>query len=171
MGALSSLIVPQAEVIVPGHGDVPDQVFTVRGVGLGDLSKLIMHHGDQLEEVYQDNLGSDDALAKVTEPGGLGSLAKVLLKSAPEAMADLIALASDDTSPDARKMAASLPLPVQTAALSEIAYLTFRSEAEVGKFLETVIASSGIMSRVMGTLGSPAPLDGGSGEEAETPLS
>lgn len=143
MGSLSELQLPTDEVKVPGS----ETTISVRGLSLTDCSQLLKRHGEQLEIVYQSNIVGQDDIPPAAD------IAKSLMQSAPDAVAEIIALAND--SPEEAKTVRKLPAPVQVEALSKIAVLTFHSEAEVKKLIETVIQGSGILTSLVNSLGSP----------------
>lgn len=142
MGLLSELTIPTEEVRVSAT-----QTVTVRGLSLEDLVALFRTHGQAFESVWADNSG---------EPGdGMGAMARALLTSAPEAAAEVIALAAGE--PESVETAAGLPGPVQVKALCAVATLTFESEEEVGNLMEIVIQGSEVASRLVSRLTTPAP--------------
>lgn len=143
MGSLTDYTIPTDEVPVPGS----DFTITVRGLSVEDCSGLIRVHGDQLSEVYDTEIAGDGDMPPITD------IAKALFTTAPDAVAEIIALANDN--PKSASMVRKMPVPVQIDALSRIAVLTFHSEAQVKKLLETVIAGSNLMTRMVMTLGSP----------------
>ena len=143
MGSLSELQLPSEEVQVPGT----ESTISVRGLSLSDCAELLKRHGESLEAVYQKNIASQGDIPPAVD------IAKSLMQSAPEAVAELIALANDE--PKMSETVRKLPIPVQVEALTRIAILTFHSEAEVKKLIETVIQGSGILTGLMNSLGSP----------------
>lgn len=152
MGSLSDLRLPTAEVEVPGAG----VSLTLRGLSLNDASILMRRHGESLGAVYADSFSEGGEAPSMQE------MAKTLLQTAPLAVAEIIALANDADdlvsgvgSTKARETAARLPGPVQLEALVQIAALTFHSEEGLGKFLETVISGSGMLTRLVKGLTSP----------------
>jgi hypothetical protein len=143
MGSLTDFVVPTSEVAVPGS----DTSITVRGLSVEDVAGLIRVHGEELNRVYEINIQGQDDLPPAME------IAKALMVTAPLAVAEIIALAND--SPKSFSIVRKLPAPVQIEALTQIAVLTFHSEAEVKKLVETVISGSSLMTRMLTTLGSP----------------
>ena len=147
MGSLTDFVVPTSEVEIPGS----DQTITVRGLSVEDAAGLIQVHGEQLNAVYELNIAGRSDLPPAME------IAKALMKTAPLAVAEIIALANDN--PKSFSVVRKLPVPVQIEALTQIAVLTFYSESEVKKLVETVIAGSSLMTRMLTTLGSPTETD------------
>ena len=143
MGSLTDYTIPTDEVPVPGS----DFTITVRGLSVEDCSGLIRVHGDQLSAVYDTEIAGYGDMPPITD------IAKALFTMAPDAVAEIIALAND--SPKTASAVRKMPVPVQIDALSRIAVLTFHSEAQVKKLLETVITGSNLMTRMVMTLGSP----------------
>jgi hypothetical protein len=143
MGSLADLRLPTAEVEVPGTGIT----LTLRGLSIADASELMRRHGEALNSVYAETIDGQDQLPSAQ------IIAQTLMKAAPSAVAEIIALAND--APEHADKVAKMPIPVQIEALSEIAILTFHSEAQVGKLVETVILGSGLLTRMVKGLGSP----------------
>ncbi|MGI9502800.1 MAG: phage pre-tape measure protein [Geminicoccaceae bacterium] len=148
MGSLADLKLPTEEVNIPG---AEGQSFGVRGLSVVDLSQLMQRHGEALTSVYGDAVAVDDAAFPPPH-----QLAQTLMAAAPLAVAEIIALAADET--EMIDMVRRLPVPVQIDALAKVAVLTFHSENEVKKLAETVILGSGVLTRVMNSMTSPAPL-------------
>lgn len=142
MGSLSDLRLPTAEVEVPGAG----LSLTLRGLSTLDVSALMKRHGEALNDVYETNIAGAEDLPAVMQ------VARSLMETAPLAVAEIIALANE--APDHVETVSKLPLPVQLECLKQIALLTFHSEAEVGKLLETVILSSETMTRIIKSVGA-----------------
>lgn len=119
------------EIVKTPGGD-----FAVRGVSLQDAVQLIRHHGPVLTEMFQSIMSGKDVKVSLTDFSKVG---QELLAKAPQAAAELIALASDEGDPKSIKVASRLPFPVQLEAVEKIGKLTFIAEGGLPKFLETVI--------------------------------
>lgn len=143
MGSLSELQLPSIELPIPGA----ESTLTLRGLSITDAASLLKRHGETLEVVYQQNIVGQEDIPPAAQ------IAKALMQSAPLAVAEIIALANG--SPDMVDAAQTLPAPVQVEALASIAVLTFHSEAEVKKLVETVILGSGVLTSLLGSLGTP----------------
>ena len=150
MGNLAELVLPTADVEVPGAGS-----FSVRGLALDDAAALFREHAQVLETVYEEIKEEDTLDMRV--------ISEMLLRTAPECAAEIIALAGDAL--DRIDIARKLPLPVQLTALVDIAQLTFHSEEDVKKTLELVIQSSTVIRSLVQRLTAPEPSKIGSGEK------
>lgn len=130
---LKDLQLPRDTVEIPGGAS-----FSVRGLSYVDLTQLLGKHGAVLSEFFQVIAGGDtQAMAE-----DFGLLAGRVVMEAPALAADVIALASDE--PDAFEVVLRLPFPTQTEALSKIGKLTFATEEDVKKFLQTAKAALGM---------------------------
>lgn len=148
---LRDLRLPTAEVKTQGG------TFSVRGLGFADISVLFTNHAETLAPLYAAHVVGEDNL---TDDGfkGVGLL---LIQAAPEAVAEMIALASDD--PGSVDIARNLPLPVQLDAVIKIGGLTFGGEDDVKNFAETAIAAmqraTGVLTKLQVTVASTNGLD------------
>lgn len=108
--------------------------FPVRGLAVEDISRLVQRHAPALQLAFNKFLAmrSDDSLKEST----LADLLSMFLSDFPDAVADVIALAADE--PAQAEKVRKLPFGVQFAALEAVAVLTFTSEAEVKKTIETI---------------------------------
>ena len=145
MDSLSDLQLPTETVEVPGTG----VKLVLRGLSVSDAAELIRKHGDSLNHVYTTSGIADDG-----EIPPMQDMARALIQTAPLAVAEVIALSNGQ--PHMVTAAARLPFPIQIEALTKIASLTFYSEADLGKFLETVIMGSKVVTGLIQKLGSPA---------------
>lgn len=123
---------PETRVIVVKGGS-----FTVKGLSLTEVTTLIRYHLPDVEAIF--DLGSEvmGGKADITEDD-LRRLAIAFAEQAPGFMANLIALASGDTSEKAINGAQSLPFPIQVKALVDIAELTFDEVGGIKKAMESV---------------------------------
>lgn len=136
-----------------------DADFFVRGIAFRDVTELLRKHGPVAVAIYAQvkaasNLGQDSTLAQ---------LVMKALEDFPEAVAEVIALAADDTSQAALENAGRLPLPIQMEALEKIIGLTFAGEAEVKKLVEIVTRMLEGVSRTAQVLSAPTMSDSGRG--------
>lgn len=128
--ALRDLKLPSTNIETPGGS------FEVRGLSYSDLMMLATTHGSQLGLLF----------GKITEGGGspiteerVKSTISNLAPQFAEIVAAAIALAADDYSPEGIEIASRLSFNKQTEALEAIFLNTFQSEAELKKFMETII--------------------------------
>lgn len=149
---LSDLRLPEETVQLPGG-----ESFAVRGVSLQDTIALVRHHGPALSNLFNQITSGKDVRIDA-----MLSVATTLLEQAPEMVAELIALASGESTPEAVAGAARLPLPVQLDALEKIGKLTFFAEGGLGKFAETVIRVMQGTSGAINELQLPSPSKAGS---------
>lgn len=140
MGSLSDLRLPTAEVNVSDG-----QTITVRGLSVADISEIIREHAMVLNGLYQTHI------VEKAEMPAADVLARALMTEAPEVVARIIAHANDE--PESWEIVSKLPGITQINALVEVAVLTFHSEAEVKKLLETLIQGSTVLSSLLGIVG------------------
>lgn len=158
MGTLKELRLPTETVSTPGGP------LTVRGVALADVTALVSHHGPALAGLFKDVIKGKDITLSVE---GVTALGMDALKTAPELVAELIALAADEGDLESIRIAAKLPIPVQVEAVEKIARLTFAMEGGLGKLVETVIRIAQGTSGAIGELNQPmAPKTSANGSAA-----
>lgn len=121
---------PTGEVVT-----FPGGQMTVRGLSLADIATLVRSHADLMSDMF----------SKVAQdPENALSVAAVigarLLDEAPALAVHAIALAAD--SADRIEDVARIPFPAQIAALETIARLTFATENDLKKVIETVIRTA-----------------------------
>lgn len=109
--------------------------FSVRGLSLEDVSRLINHHLPDLEALF--DLFAGNKITNVSEEQ-FRTIVVGVVQQAPGFAANVIALASDE--PDSAKQAAKLPFPVQVDALMKIGDMTFADVGGLGKGLESIAA-------------------------------
>lgn len=126
--------------------------FSVRGLSLEAFTTLVRQHLPDLEAMW--NLGSE-VLSGRTEltQDDLTMLAITFAEQAPGFTANVIALASGDTSEKAIEGARSLPFPVQVQTLVSISELTFDEVGGIKKALESVAAT---LAKTKGSLPTKA---------------
>lgn len=108
--------------------------FSVRGLSLQDVSRLVNHHLPDLEALF--NLFARGA--GNLDDNKFESLIMSLVSEAPGFAANLIALAADD--PEGAEKAATLPFPTQVDAIMKIGDLTFVDVGGWGKGMERIAA-------------------------------
>lgn len=114
--------------------------FSVRGIGLEDVTVLLRKRGPEIRTFFAKYSGS--AAGKSGLPSGFSAdLGMQLLDAAPKLVGEIIACAADE--PAMADKAAKLPLNVQLEALEKIAALTFEAEGGPKKFFEAVIRIMG----------------------------
>lgn len=128
VGGLKGLRIPTRPVTV-----ADGVIVTVRGLSFTDISALVKDYAPALKGVFEELTGGkadfsmDDAV----------QFAGVLLKTAPELSAAVIAHASGEPASIAEAM--TLPFPAQLELLEAVAQLTFATEGGAKKVIETVI--------------------------------
>lgn len=150
--ALSDYTLPTETIDLPG-GDT----FTVRGISLTDLSTIAAHHFSEITLLFakvKSELGADQA----PSIKDVDMMLKLALTVAPNALAEIVALAADE--PDMAATVKKLPILTQTQAILKIAELTFHSQAEVEKLVETIIPLMQVSNGFLEKLQSPGSLDG-----------
>lgn len=113
------------------------QSFDVRAASTNDLMMLVAEHGSTLGILFA-KLQSGRS-----EPGSLSTdmvrqLIFDLAREFPSIAAEVIALASDSYDEEGIAMARDLPITVQVDAIEKVFQLTFASEGEVKKFVESL---------------------------------
>lgn len=146
MGSLQNLKIASEEVRLPDG-----QSFTVRGLGLHDASELLRNHGEELNNVYDDQIIGQDELPDVQK------VAQTLMRVAPLAVIQIIAMAADDDTLEGLEAARRLPAPVHIDALIKIAQLTFHSEEQLKKLIEAITLGSGTLTQILQNLGNNEP--------------
>jgi hypothetical protein len=137
--------------------------FTVRGISVEDISRLVLKHGPVCVLVY----------TKFTEAKGLqglrpetlGQLLTSVMSEFPEAIADLIATAADEHDQAAKVQ--KLPMGIQFDAIEKIIRLTFSGEADIKKLVETVTRMAEGVKRSADRLNAPIASGNGVGGFAD----
>lgn len=141
MGNLRSLTIPRTEI------DTGFGVFTVRGITVDDITVAALDHGPQMTLLFAQ-LQSDEM--KTDE--NIRSMILRLGREFPDIVAATIALAADDYEPATVKIAREIPFPKQAEAIEAIFRLTFTSEADVKKLVESlarmIVGVSGALNEV-----------------------
>jgi len=132
MGNLKSIRITR-EAIELSDG----QSFDVRAISTNDLMTMVSEHGPTLGLLF----------AKLTsgsrEPGSLTNdtvqqLIFDLAQEFPMLAAEVIALAADAYDEEGVAMARDLPVTTQVLAIEKVFHLTFASEGDVKKFMESL---------------------------------
>lgn len=113
--------------------DLTDGVyFTVRGLSLPDISKIVEAHEPIVTELFSKYAGSvnDESLENIS------MLGNTLMESAPILVSHIIAIAADE--PGEADKIAQLPFPTQMEALEAIGSLTFIGSGGVKKTVAMV---------------------------------
>jgi hypothetical protein len=110
------------------------QSFTVRGLGLDTISKLLSKGSPlgQLDEAIQEIAQISKSAEGVDEAAFMTGIAGLAAKL-PALAAAVIAHCADE--PESVDVVERLPLPVQTEALLAIFYLTFDGEDALKNFV------------------------------------
>ena len=137
MSSLSDIRLPTAEIPVGG-----DQSLTVRGLSFSDLSDIWRDNADVLDKLYREHIVEREEMPPADE------LAKAVLAEAPRIVALIVAHANDE--PEQSDVVSKLPGVTQIGALVEVARLTFHSEAEIKKLMETVTQGATTLNRLFG---------------------
>lgn len=134
-----------------------DQAFEVRGISLFDIMSVLNDYGPQMALMF------GKVMAQRAEANGFdnASVRKAIADISgefPDVLAAAIALASDDYTPETIRIAKQLPMMQQIAAVEAIFQLTFKSEGDVKKLIESLTemmkAATGTL---MGAMSSPSP--------------
>lgn len=125
--ALSDIPLLTTEITVNGT------TVTLRGLSLVDMMQVVPRFGSQIALVF------GKVYAGTTVDGdSVIELAKALATEAPELVAEILALASDEYTPKAISIAAKLPFTKQIEMLEAVYNNTFASEADVKKLQEVI---------------------------------
>jgi len=126
---------------------VGDTTIEVRGVGVADLALLLRDYGPSVAAAFTHIQNS----AEKSPDADVNQLAMGAFREFPDLAAGLIAVAADDYSPETVTTARKLTLPVQVQLLEAIFMLSFRSEGDVEKLVETLtrVANSLSGSRIL----------------------
>jgi hypothetical protein len=148
---LRDIIIQRTSITLPDG-----QSFDVRGLAAMDAMALVHTHGKALSLAFGKIMAQGKGQPVSEE------LVRKLLASvgsdAPEVLAAIIALAADAYDEKGIQMAAQLPFLTQISAATSIFHLSFTSETEVKKLVESVAK---ILTTVTSSLTTPLPsLDG-----------
>lgn len=128
-----------------------EQEFEVRGFGAPDLMTLTAKHGTILAMVF-GKIQQDRVPGQPVTTDAVKGILRDVAGDFPDLAAAVIAIASESNDDEGMEVARRLPLPVQVEALEAIFMLTFSSEAEVKKLVESLsrmaVAASGALTGV-----------------------
>lgn len=125
--------------------EVSDGVsFAVRGLSPNDVLGLYYRRRGELSALFDHYAAQAKKGRKAPDPDDVAALGVELVHSAPQLLAEIIAIAGGTSAEDehfAAEAAAALNLPtgIQALALQAIADLTFTSEMPAGKFLAVAL--------------------------------
>lgn len=128
------------------------QAFEVRGISLFDIMSVLNDYGPQMALMF------GKVMAQKAKRNGLDNAAvrKAIADVSgefPDVLAVAIALASDDYTTEAVQIAKQLPMMHQIAAIEAIFALTFKSEGDVKKLIESLtemaVAATGTLKSAM----------------------
>ena len=114
--------------------ETPAGKITVRGLSLEDMTLIFNRH--------RAEVAAFAATVKVAEGMSeelLANLAGRLLTELPQVTAEIIAVADGEFDEESIAIARSLPAPVQIELIDAIGGLTFHTEEQLKKAVETVI--------------------------------
>ena len=127
---LKDLVIP-TETIKTSGGE-----FTVRGLSFTDILQLAGKYFPIMSELFDQFAGASiDNISEAQKRG----IAATLVREAPDAVAEVIALASGEMDAETIAIAKSLTGPTQIEALNKIGRLTFVSEDDLGKAVAAVV--------------------------------
>lgn len=136
------------------------QSFDVRAVSVNDLMTLVAESGPTLAVIFAKVQQEAESLTRMTHDD-VKTIIFTLAREFPEVVSSLIALAADAYKPEGVAMAAQLDLTTQVAAVEKIFLMTFRSEAELKKLMESLTRMAVGMSGALAT--ARLPLQTGTG--------
>jgi hypothetical protein len=114
--------------------ETPGGAFAVRGLSFADLVTVANVHGAQAALVFAKLTGGE-----MIAEQDVRTILSNLAPQVPDLVAAVIALASDDYAPETVDLAKRLSFNHQVAALEAIFHNTFESEADLKKFMESII--------------------------------
>lgn len=148
---LRNIVIPRERVDL-GDG----QGFEVRGISLFDIMSVLNDYGPQMAMMF------GRVMAMKAEGGQFDNMA---IKKAitdvsgefPDVLAAALSLAADDYTGEAIEVAKQLPMPKQIEAVEKVFALTFRSEGDLKKLVESLVEMMVATSAALNTaMGSPS---------------
>lgn len=136
---LRDLQLPSTTITTPGGN------FAVRGLSFSDVVTIANTHGPQAAMVFAKITNGE----KIAEKD-VRTILTNIAPQVPDMVAAIIAMAADDYTPETIEIARKMNFQHQLAALEAIFHNTFQSEAELKKFVESIIR---MMSGATGVLG------------------
>jgi|GEM_PF-4374136 len=140
---LKDLRLPSAEITVPGSGS-----FTVRGLSTVELEDLYRKNREEVIEIYQKYIGSED------EPNWAEVIAETV-KIAPGLITQVIATAAaqpGEVDDEDLEIVRNFTPGLQIKSLERIGALTFSLETEGKNLLEIVAAFLENLNPLMGVV-------------------
>jgi hypothetical protein len=132
--SLSDLAFDSAVIKV---SDEKNGSFSVRGLSLLDITKIVAEHGAMTSIIFNKIVSQAKDQDGGITGADLQTIFMSVIETAPEAVVDLICLAADDFSDKARANTRKLRIGIQVEALDKIIGLTFVGEAELKKLMDT----------------------------------
>lgn len=128
--------------------EVGDTTFEVRGLSMSDVMIAALDYGPQLSIVFA-KLKSGDV-----DTSDIRQTILELSREFPDILSAIICMAADDYDPEMVAKMRKVPMNVTVEAAEAIFELTFASEAEVKKLLESLTrilaAGSGTLMMTLG---------------------
>lgn len=159
--ALRNIKIPTEAIVVN------DDAFDVRGIALADLMVLAQAHGPALVTMFGMVMKKDGF--EINESTVRSTILDVMTQF-PDLLSALIALASDDYTPETVAIARRLPADAQASALQAIFRLSFSSEATLEKLLELATKMMGTLTQALNNATLPT-FGGGIGDFGEARIS
>lgn len=120
----------------------PGSDFAVRAITFAEIAKLATHYAPAAAMVFgdivkraQDRKGKASANVTTDE---VKEIIRAVIPAAPDIVGAVIAMAADEFDDDGVDIANKLPINIQVEALENIFSMTFTSDAELKKLLESI---------------------------------
>lgn len=152
--AISDILIP-TKTITAGSAS-----FEVRGLSVNDLMLVATEYGPMMSLAF-DRLKAGDV-----EGESIKELIISLCKEFPDMAAALVCLAADEFDNDTIAKMKKVALPITVEALEAIFGLTFASEAELKKFIESLTRGLSLVSGTLDQTTTPQPSLNGIGASA-----
>lgn len=128
MGQLTALT-PNVQTITTKGGPL-----TLRGLGFEDFWAIAASHGPEASMLFSKVINKEKI-----DPAEVSVIFKSIMPQSPKMVAKVIALACDEDTEEGRDAARKLGPISQLEALETIFTLTIESEAELKKFMESIL--------------------------------
>ena len=138
-------------------------LISVRGLAFDDICRLARALAPVAALIYKRFM---DEKAIGFTPEGLSTLLTTGAAEFPEALAFVIGLATDDTTPESLAKMRHLRMSVQAEFIQKIIALTFMTDSEIKKLVEIVTEMVAKTSDVLTMLNLPDEIPTGSGNGA-----
>lgn len=152
--AISDIVIP-TKTITAGAAS-----FEVRGLSVNDLMLVMTEYGPQMSLVF-DRLRQGDV-----EGDNIKEIIINLCREFPDMLAALVCLAADEYDPESVAKMKKVPVGITAEAAEEIFTLTFASEAELKKFIESLTRGLSLVSGTLNTATTPQTSLNGTGVSA-----